>query len=159
MPYSVARQQGGTSVAEKVWGAFDTTTDALDAVGVIKLPKWFSVGKTAVTICNDLSNGEYLDAAGTLILSLTKYGFLLDIGTAIINTEYMQTGMARLYAQEYMDIQRKIYYEEKSRNPDCDKIRRLESAQKAALDNFKNCMDNLGIKYNKQITPQWKQGH
>lgn len=101
MPYSVARQKGGTSAAEKAWKTFDTTTDALDAVGVIRLPKWFSVGKTAVTICHDLSNGEYLNVAGTLILSFSKVGFLLEIGTAVYKSDYMQFKMGQCDAEEF----------------------------------------------------------
>lgn len=160
MPYSVARQKDGTSAAEKAWEAFDTTTDALDAAGAIKLPKWFSVGKTAVTICNDLSNGEYLNVAGTLILSFTKYGFLLDIGTAIINSEYVQTNLARDNAVEYKNAVNNHQYWLNKYNKACrakdykaqirceKEMKKCSDIASKNYDSFKRCIDKLGYKTN-----------
>lgn len=147
MPYSVAWQKDGTSAAEKVWGAFDTTTDALDAVGAIKFSKWFSVGKTVVTICNDLSNGEYLNVAGTLILSFTKYGFLLDVGAAIANSEHMQTGVASIFAKEWKYYSTLYEQESNSKSPNKSDMETYKKRRDHYLKLFKKCMDKLGYKY------------
>lgn len=96
-------------------------------VGVINLPKWFSYGQTAISIAKDIGDGEYFDAAGHVLLAVCPYSFVLDIGKAMYDTDYMQEGMRRNFSQHF------DYYKHKY----CEA---LEKNNKSAIREFSEKM-------------------
>lgn len=101
----------GVSASEmcsKVYDGVNSTAGVLDGVGVINLPKWFSYGQTAITIAKDIVDGEYFDAAGHVLLAVCPYSFVLDIGKAMYDTDYMQEGMRRNFSQHF-DYYKHLY--------------------------------------------------
>lgn len=122
-------------------------------------------GLSLISIVDNIDKGEYWSAAGDVLLfaagktRLSPYLTAINFASWMYHTDLMQTRLATGFAKEYKNIQREIYNEEHSKRPDYNKIRRLAEKQVRVKKNFEDCMEKLGIKYNKSIQPQWKQGY
>lgn len=140
-----------SSAGRQAWKVFDGATDVADDFGFIHKPinKYLSIGKTAINVIDNVNNGQYLDAAGNILLSFVdcNIGVYIDIGTALYKTDLMQRRLATDYAKEYKRLEKQYIIEKKRRSPNYGKIRILEKQMNETLNKFKKCMDNLGYKY------------
>lgn len=140
----------------------NTTTGYLEEAGILSLPKWVSLvqkGVICFSIYQDVSDGNYVDAAGKILSEFNPYSTWIDIGKAIMNSDHMQFKLARLYAKDYLEAvaghrRWSAIYDQAAKKNNYDlkrKCRKEMDHYGRIADNsyaeFKNCMDKLGIKY------------
>ncbi len=142
-------KKGGKSASQHAVKVFDGTTSIakdLD-IGIFgkKLDKYLSIGKTAVKIVSNISDGEYFAAGGEIIETVIgcSVGLYVEIGMSIYKLDCMQEQLARNHAKQYKYYER-LYVNARDHS---SAQKRYSDKMRYHLKMFKKCMDNLNIKY------------